>query len=129
LTYVPIIILLSVCSFLIFNVLLGLFGILWTNINKRKNEIGLRRALGATQSGIAQQFIGEVVVITTFAIIIGIFFSIQFPLLNVFGVDKSVYFLAILASIILIYLVVMLCSFYPSNQASKIHPATALHED
>jgi len=34
-------------QFLILNVILGLFGLLWYNINLRKAEIGLRRALGA----------------------------------------------------------------------------------
>ena len=45
---VPMIVLLIVACFLIINVALGLFGVLWYNINKRRGEIGLRRAVGAT---------------------------------------------------------------------------------
>jgi len=33
--------------FLVFNVALGLYGILWLSINKRRKEIGVRRAFGA----------------------------------------------------------------------------------
>ena len=131
-TYIPTIILLIVCGFLIFNVLLGLFGILWYNINQRKGEIGLRRAMGATQESIAWQFIGEVVVIATFALVLGVFFAIQFPLLDVFsffGVTQLTYFTAIVMAILLIYGIIVLCAFYPSWQASKIHPSEALHAD
>ncbi len=129
LIYIPSIILLTVCGFLIFNVILGLFGILWANINKRKGEIGTRRAMGATQMLIAGQFVGEVMVIATFALILGCFFAVQFPLMNVFGLANSIYIKAILVSILVIYFLVGICAFYPSWQASKIHPAIALHAD
>lgn len=130
--YIPTLILMIVCGFLIFNVLLGLFGILWYNINQRKGEIGLRRAMGATQKNIAWQFIGEVMVIATFALIIGVFFAVQFPLLDVFsffGVTQLTYFSAIGIAILMIYGIIGFCAFYPSRQASKIHPAIALHAD
>lgn len=129
LIYIPSIILLTVCGFLIFNVILGLFGILWANINKRKGEIGTRRAMGATQMLIAGQFVGEVMVIATFALILGCFFALQFPLMDVFGLASTVYLKAILVSTLIIYFLVGVCAFYPSWQASKIHPAVALHAD
>src|SRR5207237_3136223 len=40
-TLVPMIILMIVAGFLVVNVALGLFGVLWYNINLRKSEIGL----------------------------------------------------------------------------------------
>ena len=129
LVLIPMIILLIVCSFLIFNVILGLFGILWYNINKRRNEIGLRRALGATQRNITSQFIGEILFIATLGILLGSFFAAQFPILQVFGLSNSVYLKAILLAGLLIYGIVIICAFYPSRQASKIHPALALHQN
>jgi len=129
LVIIPGIIMLIVCVFLIFNVILGLFGILWSNINQRKGEIGTRRALGATKALIAGQFIGEVFVITTFALLLGSFFAIQLPLLGVWGIESMIYIKAIFMAILLIYILVIICAFYPSWQASKIHPAVALHAD
>lgn len=126
---IPGIIMLTVCGFLIFNVVLGLFGILWSNINQRKGEIGTRRALGATKALITGQFIGEVVVITTFALLLGSFFAIQLPILGVFGIENIIYIKAIFMAILLIYLFVIICAFYPSWQAAKIHPAIALHSE
>ncbi len=50
LTLVPVIIFLIISGFLLTNVALGLFGILNLNIARRRSEIGLRRAMGATES-------------------------------------------------------------------------------
>ncbi|GAB2589981.1 ABC transporter permease [Spirosoma areae] len=129
LTLVPVIIALIVCGFLLINVALGLFGVLNLSIAKRRGEIGLRRALGATGSGISTQFIGEIWVLATFALLIGLLFAAQFPLLNVFDVQSGVYVTAIILSVLIIYAIVTLCALFPSRQAAMIQPATALHEE
>jgi putative ABC transport system permease protein len=126
---IPMAILLIVCSFLVLNVSLGLFGILWHNISRRKSEIGLRRAVGASGVVISRQFIMEAMVLTTLALILGFFFAVQFPLLNVFDVAASVYLLSILLSVLFIYILVLICAFYPGRQAAGIYPAVALHEN
>ncbi|HKK77568.1 MAG TPA: FtsX-like permease family protein [Saprospiraceae bacterium] len=127
--WVPLIAALSICAFLIINVALGLFGVLYYTISKRRAEIGLRRTLGATQQTITFQFIAEVLMVAGLAILLASFFAIQLPLLNVMNVPDSNYYLSMLFTSTLILLVVLLCAFYPSQQASRIHPAVALHEE
>jgi len=127
--WLPMAIFLIISGFLIFNVALGLFGVLWQNINIRKGEIGVRRAVGATQGSIAWQFTGEVLVLSSLAMIVGAFFAIQFPLLGVFGLSPWVYLSAIGAAVLVIYTLVAICAFFPSRQASQLHPALALHEE
>lgn len=128
-TKIPMFILLIVAGFLILNVALGLFGVLWHSINKRRGEIGLRRAIGASASSIFKQLVGEALVLATFALIIGSFFAIQFPLLNVFDLQASIYITAQLLSTLFIYLLVIFCALYPGKQAASIYPAVALHEE
>jgi putative ABC transport system permease protein len=128
-TWIPSLLFLIICGFLIFNVALGLFGVVWQNINKRKQEIGVRRAMGATKLGIRGQIIGEIAVLATLSLILGVFFAVQFPLLKVFNLPASVYIIAILMAIVFIYLIVFICSFYPSLLAARLHPAVALHEE
>lgn len=129
LTLVPVLIFLIVSGFLLTNVALGLFGVLNLNIAKRKGEIGLRRAMGATESKVTSQFLGEIWVLATFSLIIGLIFAVQFPLMNVFDLDKEIYIIAILAAVAVIYIIVTLCAWFPSKQAAAIHPAVALHEE
>lgn len=128
-TLVPMIILLIVAGFLIINVALGLFGVLWYNINKRRGEIGLRRAVGATGKSVSKQLVGEALVLSTISLIIGCFFAFQFPLLNVFDLPAGIYLAAIGLAIIFIYALVTVCAFYPGKQAASIYPAVALHEE
>ena len=128
-TLIPIFLFIVVASFLIINVALGLFGVLWYNINKRKGEIGLRRAIGASGASVSSQMVLESLILATLSIVIGCFFAVQFPLLNVFNIPANVYFIAILISILFIYALVVACSLYPGKQAAAIRPAIALHED
>jgi putative ABC transport system permease protein len=126
---IPMIILSIVSCFLIINVALGLFGVLWYNINKRKGEIGLRRAIGATGNSVSSQLVMESMILATLSLIIGSFFAIQFPLLNVFNLQAHIYIVGMLLSIVFVYLLVLVCSLYPGRQAAAIYPAVALHEE
>ncbi|MES2418768.1 MAG: FtsX-like permease family protein [Bacteroidota bacterium] len=128
-TVIPMIIFMIIASFLIINVALGLFGVLWYNINQRKGEIGLRRAIGASGSAVSYQLVMETLILATLSLILGCFFAVQFPLLNVLNVPANVYLIAMLLSAIFIYLLVFLCSLYPGKQAAAIYPAVALHEE
>jgi len=125
----PLIVIAIIGGFLIINVALGLFGVLWYNINKRRGEIGLRRAVGASGSSISKQLIGESMVLATISLIVGTFFAVQFPLLNVFNLAAGTYLEALGLSILFIYTLVLICSIYPGKQAAAIYPAAALHED
>jgi putative ABC transport system permease protein len=126
---VPMIVLLIVAGFLIVNVAFGLFGVLWYNINKRRGEIGLRRAVGASGKSVSAQLVSESLILATLSLLIGTFFAVQFPLLNVFDLPAGVYITAIILAILFIYLLVLICSLYPGKQAAAIYPAVALHDE
>jgi putative ABC transport system permease protein len=126
---IPLTLVFIVCGFFILNIVLGLFGVLFQNIARRRGEIGVRRAMGATKGNILSHFIGEMIVLATFAIVLGVFFAVQFPILNIFDVSTSVYVSGIAIAIVAVYGLVFLCSWFPSQQAAKIYPAMALHED
>lgn len=121
--------LMSVCIFLCLNVALGLFGVLWYNINKRKAEIGLRQAMGASGFDITKQFIIEMLILSGFALIVGIFFVIQIPILDVTEYDDSLFYRAITYASLIMLALVTLCALFPAIQAARITPANSLHED
>lgn len=128
-TWIPLIAGMSISGFLILNIALGLFGVLYYSISKRRAEIGLRRALGATKSEITTQFTVEVFLVALIAMLLAAAIAVQFPLLEVIEIPANNFYWAILATFGLISLVVLACAFAPSQQAAGIHPALALHEE
>ena len=122
-------ILAMVCLFLLINVALGLFGVLWLNINQRRAELGVRRAMGATAGAISRQVLGEILVLTTFGSGLGLLVALQFPLLGVLDVPTGVYLTAMALAAAGLYGLATVCALYPSRLAAGIHPAVALREE
>ncbi|TDQ09765.1 ABC transporter permease [Pedobacter metabolipauper] len=120
---------LLISSFLIVNIVLGLYSILYQTINRRKSEIGIRRAAGATSGAIYKQIIFEVLCLTTFALIFGVAVGYQFLLFNTLQGEPADYVISMVVAALFIYLLVTLCALYPAYLAAKIHPADALHDE
>ena len=71
-----------VAGFLMLMVVLGLTGVLWQNVTQRTREIGLRRAKGASRAYIYGQILGELMVMTTMAVLLGAVLLAHVPFLN-----------------------------------------------
>ena len=124
----PLVIEAIIGGFLMLMVAMGLTGVLWQTVTQRTREIGLRRAKGATIPDIRSQILGELVVMTTLALLLGAAIVVQFPLLKVLGfVSGGVYAASLVISALCIYLLTVLCAWYPSWMATRIQPAEALH--
>ena len=107
---------------------LGLIAVLWQNVRKRIQEIGLRRAKGATIMHIFQQIAGEFLIVSTFAIALGLFLITQFQYFDVLSfIPDKVYYLGMAISVGLVYILTILITIYPSMSAARIQPAEALH--
>ena len=115
--------------FLVINVALGLFGILWYNINFRKSEIGIRRSFGSTAKNIYTQIIGETIVLSTFSLILGSFIVFQFKIFISGWLRNDIFYISYFISILVIYLITAVCAFYPSKLAAALEPAKALHDE
>ena len=125
-TIIPMTIFIIIASFLIVNVALGLFGVLWYNINKRRSEIGLRRAIGASGNSVSYQLVMESMILATISLVVGCFFAIQFPLLNVYDVPTSVYHNRHVA-FCFIYLFIGFCLLVISWQTGRGSSIRQLH--
>ena len=116
-----------IAAFLLAMVALGLTGVLWLNVTQRTREVGLRRAKGATARSIQRQLRGEVLVLTSIAVTVGLLVVVQFPILRLFTtVEWTVYASGLVISMVLIYLLTIACAWAPSRLASSIEPAEAL---
>jgi putative ABC transport system permease protein len=119
-----------IAAFLLLMVGLGLTGVLWQTVTRRIEEVGIRRALGATRPAVRWQILGELLVLTTVAVIIGLLLFLQMPLLQVISwLPWSAYLLSVCLGLVVIYSFVLVCGLYPSWLATRIHPAEALQHD
>jgi putative ABC transport system permease protein len=87
----------------------------------------LRRAKGATILNVQQQLVGEVAVLTTLAVLVGVALVVQFPLLDLYGdVPAPVYMAGLAIALVGIYGLTTACAYVPSRLAGRVQPAEAL---
>ena len=123
----PVYIMSTVAGFLLLMVALGLIGVLWQEVVRRTQEIGLRRALGAPTHLIRRQISLELVVVACFGILLGTVLGLQLPMLElVDGVTWETAPVGLLTAALVILTVVFASSLYPSWVASRSTPAEAL---
>jgi putative ABC transport system permease protein len=127
--FTPLIITATIAVFMLLMVAFGLFGTLWQNTTQRIPEIGLRRALGARVGDIYGQIVAEQLLLSSFAILVGLALLVQLPLTGALGetLDWTVFGAAAGLSMFVIYLISLLCSLYPGWRASRLSPTEALH--
>ncbi|HZX28617.1 MAG TPA: FtsX-like permease family protein [Telluria sp.] len=126
---IPLIVAAVIGVFLLLMVAFGLFGVLWQNVWRRVPEMGLRRALGATEGQIYRQIVAEQMALSTLAVVLALALLVQIPITGA-GRDMlnwSVFVGAALVSSLVIYLISLLCALYPGWRASRLHPTEALH--
>jgi putative ABC transport system permease protein len=117
-----------IAGFMLIMVALGMVGVLWQSVARRRREIGLRRALGATGHGVSLQVLGELLVVTTAGLLLGAALAVQFPLLGAIGwVSNGVYAVAMALAALTIYGLTVVSALYPSWLATQVQPAEALH--
>jgi putative ABC transport system permease protein len=123
----PLVVVGLVAGFLLLMVALGLTGVLWQSVTQRTREIGLRRAKGASIAHIHAQFLGEILVMTTLSLTVGVVAAVQLPLFDqVTGIGARVYATSLAISILAIYCLTAACAYYPSRIATRVPPAEAL---
>jgi putative ABC transport system permease protein len=119
-----------VAGFLMFMVALGLTGVLWQNVTQRRQEIGLRGAVGAAATRIHRQILTELMLMTSLSLGVGLVLVLQLPAFDaVRFLGRGVLFAGAVVAAALIYLLSSLCGWYPSRLSTRIHPVEALHYD
>ncbi|MBI4233097.1 MAG: ABC transporter permease [Chloroflexi bacterium] len=122
--------LVAIVGAILFLVVLGLVGVMWQNVTRRTREIGIRRAAGATRAGIYGQIVGEMLVLTTLAILVGAALVAQSSVLDLFpSVSGGVYAAGLLGAAVILYLLVIGSALYPGWLATRVQPAQALHHE
>jgi putative ABC transport system permease protein len=107
---------------------LGIMNIMLISVTERTREIGIRKAIGATENDIIVQFLIESVLISLIGGTIGIILG----LLGVFvagklsGVGNVFSFASVVIAFGTSVMVGILAGLYPANQAAEMNPIEAL---
>lgn len=135
---------LSIALFFLVNLCLGVIGTFWLQTRTRREEIGVMQSYGATPHRIRLQLLGEGVVLTTVATLVGCFLYLQYAISE--GLNKGnawmqgtascwvdsfgLHFFIVSFIIYLILLVVVLIGIYiPAWRISNIAPTEALRDE
>jgi putative ABC transport system permease protein len=105
---------------------IGIMNIMFVSVKERTREIGIRKAIGATNSAILSQFLIEAILICMIGGLIGL--SLAFglsQLINQFFPSDMPMWLAIF-SLILSVVVGVISGLVPSYKAAKLNPIDAL---
>ena len=124
----PLTVMSLVAGFLILMVGFGLFGVLWQSVTRRTNELGLRRAMGASRQRIYRQIVAEMCLVAAAGLAIGGFIAVQFPMLGTFPeLDWPAAIGGIAISAAVVSTLCFLCALYPGWLATQKSPAEALY--
>lgn len=116
-------------AFLLLNIALGFTGIIYQSVAKRRSEIGIRRALGATKTNIYSIILWEALIVSIIGILIGLLFIEQLAYFKIVTLESGVFIKSIMLSIGVILSVVLVATMFPAMQAAKIDPAIALKDE
>jgi ABC-type antimicrobial peptide transport system permease subunit len=111
--------------------MIGLYGVMSYNVARRRNEIGIRMALGAEQSRVLRMVLGEVAVLIAVGLLIGLGAAIGTTrFVESFLYDmkpNDPWTLSLSAGVLA--LVAALAGFLPARRASRLDPMAALREE
>ena len=107
---------------------IGIMNIMIVTVTERRQEIGIRKALGANQKDIMQQFLIESASITVIGGILGIIFGILISLVLEYikGMSFALSFQACIVSFVFSLFVGIFFGINPTLRSAKLDPVVAL---
>ncbi|MGA2511731.1 MAG: ABC transporter permease [Candidatus Acidiferrales bacterium] len=107
---------------------IGIMNIMLVSVTERTREIGVRMAVGATESDVQKQFLSEALVLSSLGGLIGIAVGMAASALisNSLGWPTFVSKLSVVVAVVFSALVGIIFGYYPARKAARLDPIEAL---
>jgi putative ABC transport system permease protein len=107
---------------------IGIMNIMLVSVTERTREIGIRIAIGATESDVLRQFLSESVVLSLAGGTAGILFGVAsaVTITRVFGWNILISPAAVVAAVVFSMAVGIFFGYYPARKAALLDPIEAL---
>jgi len=107
---------------------IGIMNIMLVSVTERTREIGIRIAIGATESDVLRQFLSESVVLSVTGGIMGILFGVaaSMTITRLLGWNILISMPAVIAAVVFSMAVGIFFGFYPARKAAMLDPIEAL---
>jgi putative ABC transport system permease protein len=110
---------------------IGIMNVMLASVVQRTKEIGLRLAVGARESAVQSQFLGEAVMLSLFGGLVGVILGVigSYVIGYVMDWPMSIPWQGILIAPLFSIAVGVVFGFSPARRAARLDPITALHHE
>ncbi len=126
----------GVILFFLFIIFLGVLGTFWFQMESRRNEIGLRVALGSSRKGVLRYFITESMILFSAAFIPALivcanlaYWDVTYTYNDAMDYTPGRFWITLFFTALIMILVILAGVLIPAYRASKIHPVEALRDE
>lgn len=109
----------------------GIFTVMLSSVNERTREIGIKKAIGASERRIMTEFLVTAVLLSAVGALVGLAVGIGLIYLGclIFAIEPMLPIRSILALFLVTLLMGSLFGIYPARRAAKLKPVDALRYD
>jgi putative ABC transport system permease protein len=95
-------------------------------VTERIKEIGIRRAIGATQRDILRQFLFEALILSLFGGLVGLLLAFLTTLVVQRFFPAAINLVSVLVAVVVSSVIGIFFGVFPANKAAKLSPIDAI---